>query len=59
MAALTLSFASVRSALTRRGGFAARTSSAVRTSARCVAAAAGVPDFSASPDAFVVTYCQN
>lgn len=55
MASLTLSFASVRASLARRGGFAARTSTAVRASARSVAAAAGMPDV--SPDAFVVTYC--
>jgi hypothetical protein len=52
---LTLPFASVRGALTRHGGFAARTSSAVRTSARGFVAAAGAPDV--SPDAYVVTYC--
>ena len=51
----SLSFASVRGALTRRGGFAARTSSAVRPYARGVAAASGAPDVPA--DAYLVTYC--
>ena len=51
----SLSFASVRGALTRRGGFAARTSSAVRPHARGVVSASGAPDVPA--DAYLVTYC--
>lgn len=51
----SLSFASVRVALTRRGGFVARTSSAVRPYARGVVAASGAPDVPA--DAYLVTYC--
>ena len=69
----SLSFASVRGALTRRGGFAARTSSAVRPYARGVAAASGRTSSAVRPyargvaaasgapdvpaDAYLVTYC--
>lgn len=52
-----LGLADIGKRLRRRGGFAARTSSAVRPHARGVVSASGAPDVPA--DAYLVTYCHN